>query len=146
MIHFGYAVGNRKVTVAEILELWQSVDQSITELLSIQIAATFAFLIAMFVVGQRLHRVIFYFAVTVYLLFSAYMWGYLATQMARVSVFLEMLNDAILRDPSLSRLTERAYIQPGEGPILLLVIFALLCLGALVASYFMRKGTAALDS
>jgi hypothetical protein len=82
MSHFAYLVGNRNVTVAEILELWQSVDESITELLSIQIAATFAFLIAMFVVGQRLDR----------------------------------------------------------------VIFALLCLGALITSYFMRKGTAALDS
>jgi hypothetical protein len=126
------------MTPAEILTLWQAVDQSISELISIQMAATFALLVAVFAAGNRLYGAVLYIALFAYTLFSAYMVGWVASQAARVAAFQEMLKIAMKADSSLSGLAD-AYYQPRSGVEVTIAIVLLLWLGALIGTFFIRR-------
>jgi hypothetical protein len=126
------------MTPAEILTLWQAVDQSISELISIQMAATFGLLVAVFAAGNRLYGAVLHIALFAYTLFSAYIVGWTASQAARVAAFQEMLKIAMKADSSLSGLAD-AYYQPRSGVEATIAVVLLLWLGALIGTFFIRR-------
>ena len=126
------------MTVPEILELWQSLDQLIAELYSLHMAGTFAFIVAMFIAGSRLPAFIYYLAGMTYLGFSIFAFGFLGSQFARIRTLDTLMNQSGV-DPDTSAVLTDAYFFNAFGMFASLGWLAVLTVCALITTTILRR-------
>ena len=127
------------MTVPEILELWQSLDQLIAELYSLHLAGTFAFIVAMFIAASRLSAFIYYLAGMAYLFFSIVTFGFLGSQLGRIRTLDTLMHQSGIDPDTLAVLTD-TYFFNAIGMLGALSLVAVLTVCALIATTILRRG------